>query len=167
MADNGVKLRGCLEVSGAVSESIVSVATRVSADLIVLEAGSLTSSRATGVTSQAVMAHAEQLVLVIHPDSRSPEFHTTLCPVDHSSVSRRGLRNAIFLARMLRAQLIWLSVILEVSWLTAAAESDAHFTGVPPVSRRSICSVAQISRPVLYGPQPHASSFATRISIVI
>jgi nucleotide-binding universal stress UspA family protein len=122
MTDNGVKLRGCLEVSGAVSESIVSAASRVSADLIVLGAGSLTSSRAIGVTSQAVMEHAEQPVLVIHPNSSSPEFHTILCPVDHSSVSRRGLRNAIFLARMLQAQLIWLSVIPEVSWLTAAAE---------------------------------------------
>jgi nucleotide-binding universal stress UspA family protein len=122
MDNHGVKLNACLEVSGAISESIVSVASRVSADLIVLGTGGLSSRRTIGLTAQAVMEHAEQPVLVIHPDLPGPEFRTILCPVDHSSVSRRGLRNAIALAKVLSAKLIWLSVIPEVSWLTAAAE---------------------------------------------
>lgn len=122
IAEHGVSLNGCLEVSAAVGESIVSVASRVSADLIVLGTGTHTVNRAVGLTAQSVMENAEPPVLVIHPDSPGPEFRTILCPVDHSSVSRRGLRNAIVLAKVLSAKLIWLSVIPEVSWLTAAAE---------------------------------------------
>lgn len=122
MVEHGVKLYGCIEVSAAVSESIVSVATRIEADLIILGTGSLSEHQTVGLTAQAVMEHAEQPVLVLHPDSPGPEFRTILCPVDHSSVSRRGLRNAIVLAKVLSAKLIWLSVIPEVSWLTAAAE---------------------------------------------
>ena len=122
MAEHGVSLKGCLEVSAAVSETIVSVAKRVSADLIVLGTGALSVNRAVGLTAQAVMEQAEPPVLVLHPDSTGSDIRTILCPVDHSSVSRRGLRNAIALARGLNAKLIWLSVIPEVSWLTAAAE---------------------------------------------
>jgi len=122
MAEHGVSLNGCIEVSAAVGESIVSVASRVSADLIVLGTGALSVNRAVGLTAQAVMEHAEPPVLVLHPDSTGSDIRTILCPVDHSSVSRRGLRNAIVLAKVLSAKLIWLSVIPEVSWLTAAAE---------------------------------------------
>jgi len=122
MAEHGGSLNGCIEVSAAVSETIVSVASRISADLIALGAGSLSANQTIGLTAQAVMEHAEQPVLVLHPDSPHPEIRTILCPVDHSSVSRCGLINAVALAKALSAKLIWLSVIPEVSWLTAAAE---------------------------------------------
>ena len=122
MAEHGGSLKGCLEVAAAVSETIVSVASRVSADLIVLGTGTHSVNRTVGLTAQAVMEQAEPPVLVLHPESPGSDIRTILCPVDHSSVSRRGLRNAIALAKVLSAKLIWLSVIPDVSWLTAAAE---------------------------------------------
>lgn len=122
MAEHGVSFKGCLEVSAAVSETIVSVASRVSADLIVLGTGALAANWAVGPTSQAVMEQAEPPVLVLHPDSTGSDIRTILRPVDHSRVFRCGLCNAIVLAKVLHAKLIWLSVIPEVSWLTAAAE---------------------------------------------
>lgn len=122
LVEQGVNFNRCTEVAGSVSDSIISMASQLAAELIVLGAGNLSANRAVGLTAQSVMEHAEQPVLVIHPDSHSHEFRTILCPVDHSSVSRRGLRNAVRLAKLLGSQLIVLSVIPEVSWLTAAAE---------------------------------------------
>lgn len=122
LIEKGVNFGGCTEVAGSVSDTIISTASQLAGELIVLGAGNLSANRAVGLTAQSVMEHAEQPVLVVHPDSPSPDLRTILCPVDHSSVSRRGLRNAIRLAKMLGSQLIVLSVIPEVSWLTAAAE---------------------------------------------
>jgi universal stress protein E len=113
----------CRVAAGSVSDSIVSMASRLDVDLIITGAGNISGSRAVGLTSQSVIEQAAQPVLVIHPGSVSPECRTILCPVDHSRASRRGLRNAIQLAKILEARLIVMSVIPEVSWLTAAAET--------------------------------------------
>jgi len=122
IVEQGVRFSGCTVVTGSVSDSIITTASQLAADLIVLGTGNLSVNRAVGLTAQSVMEHAEPPVLVIHPDSPHADFRTILCPVDHSRVSRRGLRNAIHLAKVLGAKLIMLSVIPEVSWLTAAAE---------------------------------------------
>lgn len=43
--------------------------------------------------------------------------------VDQSNTSTRGLRNAIRLAKVFKGEIIVLTVIPEVSWLTAAVET--------------------------------------------
>lgn len=110
-----------------ISDAIVQKATELSADLIVLGAGTLGAygAFAVGPVAQAVMEQAQQPVLLAHPANRVVAFQTILCPVDHSAVSLRGLRNAIRLAQVFSARLVVLSVIPEVSWLTAAVETGS------------------------------------------
>lgn len=108
---------------GPVADSIVSAAAQRNAQFIVLGAGNVTAHRAVGLTASSVMEQAAQPVLVVHPELTGGTFRTILCPVDHSRVSLRGLRNAIRLAKIYEARLIVLSVLPEVSWLNAAAET--------------------------------------------
>lgn len=117
-----VWIGGCAIAVGSVSDSIVSAASEKDIELIALGAGNISANRTVGSTAQSVMEHAEQPVLVIHPDAPNADIRTILCPVDHSSASHRGVRNAVLLAKVLAAKLIVLSVVPEVSWLTAAAE---------------------------------------------
>jgi len=122
LEEKQVTVGQCVIESGSVSDSIVSAASQLNAELIVLGAGDFSANRAVGLTALSVMEHAAQPVLVVHPEMPGAPFRTILCPVDHSRVSLRGLRNAIRLARTYGAKLIVLSVLPEVSWLTAAAE---------------------------------------------
>jgi nucleotide-binding universal stress UspA family protein len=76
-----------------------------------------------GPIAQSVIEHAHQPVLAVHPEQRNAKLQTLLCPVDTSSVSERALRNAIRLAKGFGGKLHVLSVLPEVSWLTAAEQS--------------------------------------------
>jgi nucleotide-binding universal stress UspA family protein len=73
--------------------------------------------------ADAVLAHAAPPVLAVRPGEPAPRFRTILCPVDQSDVSRRGLENAIGLARTFGGEVIVLTVVPEVSWLSAAVET--------------------------------------------
>lgn len=106
---------------GSPAETIIRKAEEYNADLILIGAGDRSRfDRFTpGPVADAVLQHASLPVLAVYPGGRTLQFRKILCPVDHSSVSSRGLRNAIKLTRAFDAELVVLSVVPEVSWLTA------------------------------------------------
>lgn len=121
----GASLAACHVLVGPIADAIAQKAVEINADLVVLGAGVIGERRAfvAGPIAQAVMEQSPQPVLLVHPKSESAKFRTIICPVDHSAPSLRGLRNAIRLAQVLVARLVVLSVIPEVSWITAASET--------------------------------------------
>lgn len=110
---------------GSPPEGILKRATEIDADLIVIGAGkrSDTGEFQVGPIAQAIIEHAQQPVLAIRQDGPPPAFQRLLCPIDHSPVSKRGLLNAIRLAKAFEARLHVLSVIPTVNWFTAAEET--------------------------------------------
>jgi nucleotide-binding universal stress UspA family protein len=110
---------------GAPAQTIVDIAQEVSADLIVIGAGDRRNPAVftLGPIAETVIAHAPQPVLAIRPGDPEPNFSRILCPVDQSRTSFRGLQNAVRLAKAIGGELFVLSVIPEVSWLTAAVET--------------------------------------------
>lgn len=107
--------------NGPLASTILRKANEIDADLIALATGD--NSVRVGPTAQAVIEHAHQPVLAVHPGQHTAKIQSLLCPVDTSSASLRGLRNAIRLAKGFGARLHVLSVLPEVSWLTAAEQS--------------------------------------------
>ncbi len=112
----------CMLKTGSVVEEILDAAQTLGSSLIALGAGDVELRGGPGMTALAVMESAPQSVLIVQPKRQFAELKTILCPVDHSRPSRFGLEEAIRLARGANARLIVLSIIPEVSWLTAAAE---------------------------------------------
>lgn len=112
-------------VVGSAADQIVRKAHEVNADLIVIGAGEKADFErlAAGPVAEAVIAHAPQPVLAVRPGAAPARFKKILCPVDHSPASRRGLRNAIQLAKAFAGQLLVLTVVPKVSWLSAAVET--------------------------------------------
>ena len=110
---------------GSPANSIVRQAEKLDVDLILLgcRPDAADGTFAAGPIAEAVIQRARQPVLVVAPDTKDLSFQTILCPVDHSSVSRRGLKNAIRLAQVFGSQLVVMTVIPEVNWLAAAIES--------------------------------------------
>ena len=111
--------------SGPFANTIVSVAQEWDVDLIVLGAGERKQpdTFSIGPIAEAVITHATQPVLAVRPGDPQPRFKRILCPVDQSSTSARGLRNAVRLAKVFGGEIIVLTVIPDVSWLTAAVET--------------------------------------------
>jgi nucleotide-binding universal stress UspA family protein len=109
---------------GSAADTIVRRAREIDADLIVVGAGDHKPERYyhVGPTAAAVMQHATQPVLAVRPGEPQPRFEKILCPVDHSAVSKRGLENAIQLARVLKSELRILSVVPQVPWAPPSAE---------------------------------------------
>jgi len=110
---------------GAPAQTIIDVAQEQNADLIVIGAGDRKNSAVftLGPIAEAVTGHAPQPVLAVRPGDPELQFKKILCPVDQSRTSFRGLQNAVRLAKAIGSELFVLSVIPEVSWLTAAAET--------------------------------------------
>jgi nucleotide-binding universal stress UspA family protein len=109
---------------GSAAETIVRKAQEMDADLILLGAGETSRfDRAAGPNAQAILQHALQPVLAIRPGEPVVRFHQILCPVDQSAVSRRGLQNAIRLARAFHGNVVVLSVVPAGSWLPWGAEA--------------------------------------------
>lgn len=111
--------------SGSPAPVIITVAEENNADLIVIGAGEKRSSAtfSLGPVAEAVIGHAPQAVLAVRPGDPVTTFRRILCPVDQSRTSFRGLQNAARLARVLGSEVFVLSVIPDVSWWTAAAET--------------------------------------------
>jgi nucleotide-binding universal stress UspA family protein len=109
---------------GPAADSIVRRAREVNADLILVGAGDHGPERYyhVGPTAAAVMQHATQPVLAVRPGEPEPRFEKILCPVDHSAVSKRGLQNAVQIARVLKGELRILSVVPPVPWAPPAGE---------------------------------------------
>lgn len=118
-----VKCPSTLIRSGSVVDEICAAAAETGSDLIAMGAGDVEHRGSPGVTAMAIMESAAQSVLVMRPRHSLPQLQTILCPIDQSRVSRCGLEQAIRLTKGCGARLIVLSVIPEVSWLTAAAET--------------------------------------------
>ncbi len=140
----GVQVAETVVKVGPAADTILRHAQVVAADLIVIGAGEIAALGAErpqtpgtgrfvlGPVAQAVLERAEPPVLAVRPDVLV-RYGNILCPVDHSEVSRRALQNAVWLAHAFGGSLLVLSVVPEVGWLSAAAESgtltdvqDAH-----------------------------------------
>ncbi len=112
-------------VTGPPADTIVQKANAIDADLILIGAGerSRFDRFSMGPVATAVLEHAPQPVLAVRPGEPAVRFRKILCPVDQSGASARGLRNAIRLARAHGGELVILTVVPEVSWLSAAWET--------------------------------------------
>lgn len=110
---------------GDPAETIRSHAESIDADLIVIGTGRgrADGSPIVGPVAEAVIQRARQPVLAVYPGTSQTLFNKILCPVDHSSTSRRGLKNAIRLASLLESELIVVSVVPDVSRLSAVLET--------------------------------------------
>jgi len=110
---------------GPLANTIVSVAQERDVDLIVIGAGKWTRQDgfSIGPIAEAVITHAPQPVLAVRPGDPQTHFKRILCPVDQSSTSARGLRNAVRLAKVFGGEIIVLSVVPDVNWLIAAVET--------------------------------------------
>lgn len=120
-ANRHAGVNGIAIETGPPAATILRKANDIDADLVAIATGD--DSRRVGPIAQAVIEHAHQPVLAVHPGQQNVPIQTLLCPVDTSAVSKRGLRNAIRLAKGFGAKLHVLSILPEVSWLTAAEQS--------------------------------------------
>jgi nucleotide-binding universal stress UspA family protein len=109
---------------GPAADTIVRRAAEIAADLILIGAGDHRPEQHyhVGPTAAAVMQHAPQSVLAVRPGDPPPRFEKILCPVDHSAVSKRGLQNAIQLARVLDGEVRVLTVVPLVPWASVATD---------------------------------------------
>jgi len=112
-------------VVGPPANTILNKAQEINADLILIGAGNRTGQFrfSGGPTAQTVIEQASQPVLAVRPGHPPVKFQKILCPVDQSSTSAQGLRNAIRLAHVFGGELVILTVVPEVNWLTAAVET--------------------------------------------
>jgi nucleotide-binding universal stress UspA family protein len=125
LADQKVDVTNLLIGMGPPADTIVQKANEIDADLILIGAGEVSRHDrfSIGPVATAVIEHAPQPVLAVRPGEPALRFQKILCPVDQSGASGRGLRNAIRLARAFGGELVILTVVPEVSWLTAAVET--------------------------------------------
>jgi nucleotide-binding universal stress UspA family protein len=112
-------------VVGPTANAIDRAAGDIDADLILIGAGERLAQEPfrAGPVAEAVVQHAAAPVLATRPGPPELCFRKILCPLDHSAVSRRGLENAVRLARAFGGQVVAVSVIPEVGWLTASASA--------------------------------------------
>jgi nucleotide-binding universal stress UspA family protein len=111
--------------AGPPADTVVGKARELGTDLLVIGTGeeARDGHPAVGPVAESILERAESPVLALNPHGPKLAFRSILCPVDHSRVSRRALEDAIQLARAFGGKLAVLSVVPEVSWLTAAAET--------------------------------------------
>lgn len=111
-------------LTGAIVDRIVSFGLQHESPLIIVGAGRMTTTGALvpGTLSEGVLQASRRPVLAVHP-VQPLNFARLICPVDNSATARRGLQNAIQLARTFGSALTVMSVVPEVSWLEAAAEA--------------------------------------------
>lgn len=125
LAARKVDLGEFLVHAGPVADTVVRKAQELEADLLVTGAGEkfLPGNSSVGPIAEAILERTASPVLATIPHWPKLEFESILCPVDHSRVSRRALEDAVQLARTFGGKLVVLSVVPDVNWLTAAAET--------------------------------------------
>jgi nucleotide-binding universal stress UspA family protein len=123
---------------GPPADAVVRKAQEVDADLILIGAGEQTLFErfSAGPAAEAILQRAAQPVLAVRPGGPTTLFQTILCPVDQSAASRRGLDNAVRLARAFGGALVVLGVVPEVSRLAAAVETGVLAGAVAEHVRR-------------------------------
>jgi len=111
--------------AGPPADTVVSKAQELGVDLLAIGAGEKVRDghAALGPIAESILEHAESPVLAVNPYGPKLDFKSIVCPVDHSRVSRRALDDGIQLARTFGARLVVVSVVPDVSWLTAAIET--------------------------------------------
>lgn len=112
-AREGVKVSGSFRIRAEEpSDSIISTADDLGADLVVLGAGKRTTlERALlGTTAERVLARCHHPVWVARPP-RITQLRRILCAIDVSEPSREALATAAFLARTFVSGLTLLSVV--------------------------------------------------------
>lgn len=122
LKSEGVDLAESSIEVGPTADTILAKANDIDADLILIGAGER-ARFSIGPVAVSVIERASQPVLAVRPGEPLLKFERILCPVDQSAPAARGLRNAIRLAKVFGGQLIVLSVIPEISWLSAAFET--------------------------------------------
>ncbi len=108
----GVKSKQSIAVTGNLLDEIVRNAVKYSVNLIMLGSGEKTEKDhfQLGSTTEKVMRKSSKPVWIVKRKSTAtPEY--IICPVDYSEPSKRALRNAIHLARGLKAELTVLTVL--------------------------------------------------------
>jgi universal stress protein E len=120
-----VDLNEFLLHAGPPADTVVSKAQEHEVDLLVVGAGEKVrdGQLVVGPIAESILERAALPVLALNPHGPRLAFQSILCPVDHSQVSRRALEDAIQLARAFGGRLVVLSVIPDVSWITAAVET--------------------------------------------
>jgi universal stress protein E len=113
---------------GPAADTILSHALSTDADMILMGAGEspTTGDYRPGPVAEAVIEHALQPVLAVYPGAPSPKFQKIICPVDFSVASQRAVVNAIRLAKAFHGQLIVLSVVPHIGWISLAATIPAE-----------------------------------------
>jgi nucleotide-binding universal stress UspA family protein len=125
LASKNVVVAESMVATGHPAAMIVRQAQEIEADLILIGAGKW-SGRGPfflGPIAESVVHHAAQAVIVVRPGEPKVTFGRILCPVDHSTVSYRGLQTAIGLAKAFGGRLHVLSVVPDLRWLHAAVET--------------------------------------------
>jgi nucleotide-binding universal stress UspA family protein len=109
---SGVRCDEPMRIVGRAFDAIVKAADQSGAHLIVLGRGGSgdASAPALGTTTARVMRRTAHPVLAVAPGAAAT-IRRILCPVDGSSASARGLRNAVQLAHALNARLTVMTVI--------------------------------------------------------
>lgn len=125
LTEQGVNVAKVTVVTGRPAETILDAAETTHADLILCGAGKLSpfDRYSVGPTALAVIEKSKVPVLAVPPQGAPPLFRKILCPVDHSPASANGLQCAAGLAGHYGSELVALSVVPEVNYLVAAAES--------------------------------------------
>ncbi len=125
LTSQGVDLAERAIEVGPAADTILAKANDIDADLILIGAGERARFErfSIGPVAVSVIERASQPVLAVRPGEPLLKFERILCPVDHSAPAARGLRNAIRLTKIFGGQLVVLSVIPEISWLSAAFET--------------------------------------------
>lgn len=125
LRSQGVDLVERLIEVGPAADTIVTKANELDADLILIGAGERARFErfSVGPVAVSVIERASQPVLAVRPGEPLLKFERILCPVDQSATAARGLRNAIRLTKVFGGQLVVLSVIPEIGWLSAAFET--------------------------------------------
>lgn len=105
---------------GQPSERIADYARKRNVDVIILGASNGYEPRKPrlGLTAERVVRRADQPVWTVKREA-SGDLKSILCPIDFSRCSRRGLSNAILLARHFDAELTILNVFASFSTLYA------------------------------------------------
>jgi nucleotide-binding universal stress UspA family protein len=138
---------------GPAAETIVRKAQEIDADLVLIGAGEGSRfDRPVGPTADAVIQHARQPVLAVRPGGLRARFHRILCPVDLSPVSRRGLENAIRLARAFHGELRVVSVVPLAGWMKPPLNTGKVAAAIGHHERRWREEFERFLKNVPFGP---------------
>jgi nucleotide-binding universal stress UspA family protein len=112
-------------VEGHPADRIIHKAQEIEADLVLIGAGKWTRQApfAPGPIAEAVLQHCPRSVLAVRPGPPRVRFQKILCPVDQSPASAAALRRAIDTARLFAGAVHVVTVVPELSWLSAVAEA--------------------------------------------